>query len=393
MSEGTLRAGSGGVLIKQIIRLTGVGPDYTSEAGDRFLERGMLETDTTKFDTTIWDTPAPINTTLVDTAPALRRDNGGNKSDSARLSTGRIVITHCSRNTSKGIYSDDEGLSWQQTGNIPSVAKLNHLAVMLEQNDNLISIVNDLTGSVYYSSNSWASYGIKRTGLGVAIETFFGNDNAIIAATYSSTTAYRTTNGGASWSPITLPVRIRYAGRAIGSLFVAGHAYQTHVNVSNDSGLTWANYPDTFPLGVEALWCSDTTFYVLSNSYVFTSTDGVNWANAGQAVFENTNTASKLATPSYNVKFYGGIFFDGIDRASVDGVRWYKLVHSFPKARIGKTLTAGESVFETAAGGALFAGEAFIEKVNAMLYAGGYPTDYYSNDTMHHTEYVKISEE
>lgn len=313
MTKGILEASaSGSVPIRGLVRFDENTPNDFSIDDARYLRRGVVETDITKFDTNIWPETFPVKINEESIRPLGSTIQMGHKSIGARSSNGQIVIPNVAAGSFEALVSNANDVNFKKS--LQKLPQINTSTPTIFSAGYFIQAAYG-SSNVVISNDLYDSYTEVNTGLASNIVGMIGNEIAIVAWA-SSGVARRSTDGGQTWSDIsTLNSSSSYRGDVKGSTFLL--VKSATIYTSNDNGETWANHGNINPSGGEYPFNDGVHFYTVAftsgSKLVYKSVDGVNW-NDGEILKGDLPISSPIYANCFN-----GIF---IARANTNQTLW-----------------------------------------------------------------------
>lgn len=381
ITEEDLGGSSGSIPIRGLVRFDENTPDdFTTQDGARFLRRGVVETDITKFDVTIWPDTFPVKVNEEDISGkgfVLDLSHAG----IGATGNGKTVISNIRNSASPCLVSDGDFENFRAS--VSTLPIINANSSVIFSQGYFVQVIKD-SSNVVISNDLYDTYTEVNTGLTGNITSIMGDDNAIVAWA-SSGTSKRSTDGGQTWSTVSTLQGVNTSKSAIkGGVWLI--ANQDDAWVSNDFGLTWTTYLNTYPSYNDAPYSDGTHFYT-GHTTVFKSVNGIDW-DAGVATKGDVPETAPIYINHANGIFVARASAQQVTYISKDAITWHEYFRNGDYSP-GTQVPTG---FCPTSDGVLIAYENnIVDTVKLKQYAGGI------NNTNINSEYsgcdfVKISE-
>lgn len=357
---------------------SGTPVDYTTPSSERFLKRGYVETNTSLFDTLIWNDTWGIVTGRNGDATKITQGSNDTHAKSAQYSSVAnellIVSGQSTLSQSESLISTDGGDTFNKTAVFPLEAQRGAQAEPVHSQGNW-SVPATLSTNVMVTSDSGASWTQYNTGLGGNILGHMGNENAIVVWSTSGL-GRRSTDGGLTWG--------NTSGTSFSSVWdnwvIIGTDWyifdQNDMLKSTDEGASWVSHPNVLPTS-STVWSDGTKLYqhALNAAFPVTlhdSTDGLTWSNLQVPVDLSGDFEDVVINVQDKVIRIGDLFILGTSGASSgtayfskDGVNW--------KPYVNNVDGDGMSVSYRSGGKAIIYNTNFsIDTIENVLFAGDY---------------------
>jgi hypothetical protein len=391
----SMEGSAAGVPIGATIELfQGLPIDFTHN-GARYLRHNFIETDTSKFDTTIFsETPATILTLT-----GFPGDAGARDAFAMVKGAGSTIVAFFAKDgmSTTAYRSTDDGVTWSSQ---LSVSSSRLRGVVYASSLNMFVVITD-NGTVETSTDggvTWQNRGALVTTAGHRDIHWNGTTFVIVGPGG----VIQTSTNGTSWNARTSNVAFSFGSVMFGNgTWVAMATLQNAgACVSTDGGVTWTAvnpnfggtaYPSNVVFdGSKFLCYTEET----SNNQrgVYTSTNGVTWTKTVHSPNFYNASASSFFTLAYVAGFFiaTGPSGSALLWRSRDGVKWTSVSH---------TNTTGSSIIchrlrtldatRISVSQGIFNGTQNFSTLNNTFYAGN-PTTLASS-TSGVSSYVRIS--
>lgn len=376
MIETDLKASSGGgTEIRETKSFCSSTPrDYTNVDGQRYLIKGDVETDDSKFDTEIW------NELDIVTTRALV---GYRTGDNLNLSRGVVgananeIWWFTTKDTLGKTYAPSISVDGGLNYSTPSVL----IDPEINTSDSCLPIFSQgwmICGSkssatISRSNDLAQSWEEIDTGLPGNVLGMIGNGDAIVVWSNSGK-ARRSVNGGASWSDVDTLIGSNTFRQptVLNNLWVIINN-SADVWTSNDLGLTWTYGSNKLPTGVVSFISDGTKMYSPSHSSdypvkLWESTDGMVWLDSGIQTDDSGDYIQRTTTVGERALKLGGangMWVSNAGYVSRDGLNW----KDWSVKYTGDTLTY-LAIVKTPTGCSMSPANGVIYDMIYSLYAG-----------------------
>lgn len=374
---GSSRAGA---LIRSNVLLTAeTSGDYTDESGNRYLRRGLVETDQTKFDTGIWPDSymikvgemLDVNTPFVEAASTNEH--------------GEILA--CG-----GLRSRDGGDTFESFSMYDNYSG----APVFSNGKWIAGVENNSNGYVHVSEDLFENYTAVTTGLADGVQFLVATPSAAIVS-HTQRSPRRSIDGGLTWNapiqgyPVTSTERVISIASDRASIFVAVTLDNDNVWLSSNDGANFIHVADAWK-SLRALTSSFSQVVVMHDGEKFciytrtgrqTSVDGQVW---GEVEFNVGLTDTLIFKQIYFTNgFYVAQVHDGNLESiylSSDGLNW------LPYTNNSKVVDT--TVIPTDKGIAICIDGVRKDNLHALPYAGDYLATNEESE-FYQREFVRIS--
>lgn len=375
--KGISATSGAGSPIRSITRLdSGTLPDVVI-SGNRYLRRGTIETDITKFDTTIWNSSTPIKQSQVATTLGVNKYLAGSHFEP--ISNNILTVANGS-NTTLSLRSIDGGVTFT-TVQLPTAAK----QPVFSAGWWIIGDTGNTNGTAYRSNDLFTTSTLVSTGLGaLTTDLLIASPTTALAYNNTSAAVMRSINGGSTWVFMPSPIPINLDNRGVygnGIFLLIGRTTGTYTSI--DDGVTFVEHLGVLPITPNIytwLYFDGTKFILIDSNFkqMTTSIDGITWTQV-QTVKGINNTYS--SRPIYSNSIYA--VTDGALDAfiSTDGI-------NFAKYYLDSTYYA--SLIHTSNGIAIVHANSHTDLLKLAPFAGDL-TSTPSTSTYTNNDFVRIS--
>lgn len=369
--------------------------DYSTPSGERFLRRGVVETDTLQFDTGIWNQTWGIVIDRNADATKISQGSSDTHAKSAQYSSVAnevlIVNGQSTLSQSASLISTDGGDTFNTTAIFPTEADRGAQAEPVHSQGNW-SVPASASTDVMVTADSGASWTEYPTGLGGNIIGHMGNETAIVVWT-SSGVGRRSIDGGLTWSNTT--------GATFSNLWdnwviIGSDWYIFDSNdllKSTDDGASWTQHNNVLPTS-SAVWSDGTKLYqhALTASFPTTlhdSTDGLTWSNLEIPVDLSGDFEEVVVDVQDKVIRIGDLFILGTTDSSSGAAYFSKDAINW-KPYVNNADGNGMSISYRSGGDAIIYNTNFsIDTIDNTLFAGDY--EFSSEPAGQRLKWVRIS--
>lgn len=244
----------------------------------------------------------------------------------------------------EGVYSSsDNGVSWTKINNSLPYSQATVVALAVSGNALYLGAAHGLSGTsgggVYRATIG--TTGWIRASMGLPNAHVVGlvvNGNALLARVFLLG-VYRSTDQGASWTPVNIGLSVNTIVASESTVYAAGNE---GVHSSTDSGANWTVVSSSL-LSIGTLAVNGNTFFAEASGRVYRSVNGgVSWTVVNNGLPQKIDVTALAVSGS---SLFAGTSNNGMYRSTNDGASWTAINSGLSNQSVQALTVKGNALF------------------------------------------------